>query len=838
MIREITLSGFRGVVHPLTLPLMKGGKPTSLMIFGRNGFGKSSITDGWEWFHTGTIRHLAREGAMAAAYPSRLPGGAAPAGFVEVVFHDVAAGVVRLPLAAAKGKQANKAGHDWFKSRAPHPCHIRYEDLGRFVYLKKTERFDELSSLMGFAAQSELLRSLRRVEGKLTDRLEAARRTLGDHDAAVARHFKIGAEGVSEALVLARFAGLFARHGISPIATWLDVARGTTELTARVEHDGRAAEMKDLAGFIRCLERLPVPEQLPGALDAYAIAATDFRAQERASVDTMLLGLYESGDAVLSRLVDGALAALDTCPLCGQHYDGDLLSHVRSELTFLSSLRAARDAAESARKHASSCLQEPEALARALRQGLADVGALSTKMAMTQLAASCDAVDRIVESLRAPMATSAESLTPETLAAMADQRGPLRSAYSALLEARSPLLVTARRRLAELEADEQRRKLVEDHGKAVEGRRLWRGYARARAAVAALTHCHDEYLALVERYVAMNLEDVEGRFAAISAHVDRYFGILEAYTPGVSHPALRLVRDQDRAVVLEVEFQGETVSPAYSYLSESQLNSFGLAVFLASVRHVNRDFRLLILDDVVNSFDAHKRPQLIKLLKQEFSDFQVIVLTHDDVWWAQLIDQCGSWVRTRIKRYEPGIGPVLESARSEEEQVRGYLEDDEPTPAARALGPMLERKLQDACEAFQAPVPYTVRNEHTLRPLLQYFVSRVKDKLGDFHPLVAAARLLEANTTFRNFSAHWKNPSSGLTVPEVREVLAQWLAIEGAIRCAKDECREVAAWDATGKVFRCSCGSLELRRPALPQKLTTAPGGAGVASSGDSSSAA
>jgi hypothetical protein len=292
----------------------------------------------------------------------------------------------------------------------------------------------------------------------------------------------------------------------------------------------------------------------------------------------------------------------------------------------------------------------------------------------------------------------------------------------------------------------------------------------------------------------------------------------------VAHPALRLLRDQDRAVVLEVEFQGETVSPAYSYLSESQLNSFGLAVFLASARHVNRDFRLLILDDVVNSFDAHKRPQLIKLLKQEFGDFQIIVLTHDDVWWTQLVDQCGAWARMRIKRYEPGIGPVLEAARSEDEEVRAYLADDQPTPAARALGPMIERKLQEACEAFQAQVPYTSRNEHTLRPLLQYFVARVRDKLGEAHPLLAAAKLLEENTTFRNFSAHWKNPSSGLTAPEVREVLEQWVIVETSVRCAKVECREVAAWDTDSKIFRCGCGAHELRKPAPAAKVKVAAG--------------
>ena len=248
---------------------MKGGKPTSLMVFGRNGSGKSSITDGWEWFHSGTIRHLAREGAMAAAYPSRVPGASGSSGFVEVVFHDVAGGVVRLPLAAAKGIQVNKVGRDWFKARAPHPCQIRYEDLGRFVYLKKAERFETSSaSLMGFAAQTELLRQLRRVEGKLGDRLDAAKRTLGNHEAEVVRHFKLGADEVSEALVLTRFAGLFARHGISPVATWPDVARGAAELTTRVEHDVRAGEIKDLTSFVRCLDRLPIPEQLPAALDA------------------------------------------------------------------------------------------------------------------------------------------------------------------------------------------------------------------------------------------------------------------------------------------------------------------------------------------------------------------------------------------------------------------------------------------------------------------------------------------------------------------------------------------------------------------------------------------
>ena len=65
----------------------------------------------------------------------------------------------------------------WFRARAIHPCHIRFEDLNRFVYLTKTERFDELATLMGFAKQVEMHKQLRRVEGRLADQVAAARRT-------------------------------------------------------------------------------------------------------------------------------------------------------------------------------------------------------------------------------------------------------------------------------------------------------------------------------------------------------------------------------------------------------------------------------------------------------------------------------------------------------------------------------------------------------------------------------------------------------------------------------------------------------------------------------------
>jgi len=93
-IRQVTIGGFRGILSPLPLEFVKGKTPRSMVIYGRNGTGKSSITDAWEWFHTEKIGHLAREGAGPSSFPHRN----AKAGetFVEVQFEDDELGTVRL----------------------------------------------------------------------------------------------------------------------------------------------------------------------------------------------------------------------------------------------------------------------------------------------------------------------------------------------------------------------------------------------------------------------------------------------------------------------------------------------------------------------------------------------------------------------------------------------------------------------------------------------------------------------------------------------------------------------------------------------------------------------
>ncbi|MHC1573802.1 MAG: AAA family ATPase, partial [Candidatus Syntropharchaeales archaeon] len=94
-IKKIAISGFRGInTPPLELDFQKGKSARSMMIYGRNGSGKSSIVDAWEWLYSEKIEHLAKEGAGPQSYPHK----EAERGqtYIEVEFTDNEIGKIRL----------------------------------------------------------------------------------------------------------------------------------------------------------------------------------------------------------------------------------------------------------------------------------------------------------------------------------------------------------------------------------------------------------------------------------------------------------------------------------------------------------------------------------------------------------------------------------------------------------------------------------------------------------------------------------------------------------------------------------------------------------------------
>ena len=67
----LCITGFRGIPGPLSLDFRSGGAASSVLIYGTNGTGESSIADALEWFQLEKIEWLAREGGGPRTYAHR-----------------------------------------------------------------------------------------------------------------------------------------------------------------------------------------------------------------------------------------------------------------------------------------------------------------------------------------------------------------------------------------------------------------------------------------------------------------------------------------------------------------------------------------------------------------------------------------------------------------------------------------------------------------------------------------------------------------------------------------------------------------------------------------------
>ncbi len=804
-VEGICVAGFRGILSEFDISLVKGSTARSVILYGGNGTGKSSLTDALEWFQTGNIERLRREDAGPRSYPNRAvdfdP-------YVRLRLRDPALGTAGLVYSRSRITAPEAEGAlEEVRAAAPSPWQIRNEDLSRFVVMTKAQRFDALASLMGFQPQVEFLKGLRRTAGAFARKrsqqqavLDAEQNqlmaSLDSHDTSAAGCVA----GINEAL------GNLA----PPIVEIGEASAVRDRLASDIEADPRAAELAELRAL---RTNVCGPFEVGDIVDAAAELAEALRALRSELGSGADLSRLQLLEVALQHLGASEWESGNECPLCDAVYEGDLTEHVRDELDRLDRLRSLQRLVRTRQTASRATLDDLlDRIASDLSMGdngeqlgVGDAFQILAR-ALTDLGALLERArdlagiraDEWAEEQERELATLVENVGAMTAEATA-----FRNDLSNVIETQEAALDNRGTRGLKVRARDFVRDVLDNYERA----------ARADQRLSRISDVCREFDRIVDEYALTSIADVETRFNLISADVDRYFGTLEENTPGLARPALRLLPGQDRAVVLEIEFRGERIDQAFGFLSQSQLNSFGLAVFLASARVGNTGFPFLVLDDVINSFDAYKRPRLAQLLRTEFSDFQLFVLTHDQVWWDRIARECPDWVRLRFARFEPGSGPVCQEGLSSIDEIDSFILDDRPELAGRSLGPLMELELQEFAEAFGALVPYNRRNEYTLEPLLDRVRVRVSDKLGNAHPLHTTLREMHEATSFRNFAAHWKDPESPITAEEMRGVFVKWAAVTALARCTLPGCGSVLAYERSSGSFVCSiCRGTTLTR--------------------------
>ena len=171
---------------------------------------------------------------------------------------------------------------------------------------------------------------------------------------------------------------------------------------------------------------------------------------------------------------------------------------------------------------------------------------------------------------------------------------------------------------------------------------------------------------------------------------------------------------QNRELILSVHRNGQLLADHHNFLNEARLSAIALAIYLAglltSVPPVSEYPKVLVLDDVLIGLDMANRIPVMDVIAEFFADWQVILLTHDKVWYdmvRQRTAEGGRW-----GAYEMYVGPVIRPegnrggaayflARAREHLARGDL-----GAAGNYVRNAFEWKLKKHCEKKSLPVRY------------------------------------------------------------------------------------------------------------------------------------
>ncbi len=747
-LKRLEIEGFRGALPPFALSLDE----KSCFILAENGFGKSTIADALEFLPTGKIEAYRREGYGLDAVVH------VDASEAAVTIRTSALGAdLRRTLKGSAPSDLTRTDDDTDVELAELPL-LRHETVHAFMSKTPGEKKRELLVLLGLSELNDFRDVLRATRGLAEKKRERAA-------AAVATEVSLLAAQSEGAELLARAEELRSEAGL-PGAVGDEAALLALDLGALP-----ATHQPDRPGAVDRLERalLDLPDDDPAT--AWNAALADRESKEKAA----LAALLSQGREVLGDWEE------DSCPLCRSgvdrtELDADLaargaeLAAVRAQVL---AVEADFDLAISAWATLDGALEKVVELAPPGRWPEADSLAAAREHVATHLAALRAAKKDEKSAPSAPDLGLEGGLAALKAAALDPGLSTQSTALLALSRLQGHLAGVVKARVALADA------------------------VRAEAAASGI-------LVIADRRIS----------AAIDAALDDLSGLVADYygrlVAAGTYSEVKLTYEERRSG--EVEFSvlydaRKSVRPPQRVMSASQLNALALALFLARAKREDQPWRTIVLDDVVNSFDSPHRSGLIRLLGEEFGDWQVLLLSHDRAFFDVARETVGAgWRFHQIVAWTPKGGPVLADGRPIarlRELIDAGLSAAEIGSSARAA---LEATLARPVSRLGYLVPLREATRPTGMTLLIALQRGLKKSGSELAGSPALARIA-ADGYMANLGSHHQTSMPTPSVDDVIRLATDLEALEADFTC--DVCHKPVWTVPSGSDHTCGCGALK-----------------------------
>lgn len=674
-IRAVEIAWFRGSAVPVALEL--AGR--SAVIYGENGSGKSSFVDAMEYvLHDGKIGHLSHEysgknqekGVLNSHTPAGMTTG------LKIRFAD--GSVLEIEIAktgAFTMKGAETIGiATWDYRRIV----LRQDEVAAFVRSTKGEKYSALLPLLGLGPMELAAENLRQIGKALEQVAEIKECRTRIKDATSKGKLLFG----EELAVVDKLENLHLKYRSTKAA-----APTVAEQCANLK-----LELADRVSALTGEQKKHMVLGMLAEIDLKsAIGAVRTSTAKLAGIAELLveekLGVLENAVAFAAKIGDAMQLA---CPACGRLMSTlDFRLHVDEEKQRLQSVIALFGEHRAALSQLSDTVK---AVKTAI--GKSEIYAWKASLGSGILHAAVDVLD----------AANPSSLRTECPEAMLQQ---LEHGLLPILELAVEATKNAPTEASELTSDQR----IVDAAEAVLA-------LASELLVVERVEAAVGYLGSIERAVRDEIRS-QSQLAMeeISAHVQRMWAILH---PDLAIEEVRLYQpdDSDKAVDIELKFHGKAQNSPRLTLSEGYRNSLGLCIFLAMAKRDPASDRPVLLDDVVVSFDRNHRGMIVDLLEQEFSERQVVVLTHDREWYTELRQRLNekTWSFKALMPYgEPVDGIRWSTKTSTFPDARAHLKND-PDVAGNTARKIMDIELATLAERLKIRLPYrhSFKNDHRM----------------------------------------------------------------------------------------------------------------------------
>ena len=320
---------------------------------------------------------------------------------------------------------------------------------------------------------------------------------------------------------------------------------------------------------------------------------------------------------------------------------------------------------------------------------------------------------------------------------------------------------------------------------------------------------------IYNEFVKRQKEGLESFLQSFSSVINEYYQFMN---PGEAFEDLKIIpieeEDELKGITIQFKFAGQLITPPQKFFSESHINCYGISFFLASVKAFNSINKFIVLDDVISSFDSNHRKRFADLLFDKFGDYQVILLTHETEWFSYVkeLAKRKNWHIHEIKWTESQGTHLEESPSDLKELIEHQIANSTEAQLGNSIRRYLEQILKVIALNIEVKTNFRFNDQNEKRmpdELLNELKSLIGKKSTELKAQTPIIDRVATSAILGNLLSH-DNPIH----PKMGDLKAFWsdiVTFEKLFFCEETGCLKpisVKYFDNVGNRIRCGCGKL------------------------------